>query len=80
MEKILANHISDKRLVPKIYKELLELNSNKNNLIKTWAKELNKDHSTILYSIKKVEQALASGDTQLQDHIRDITANINSSL
>ncbi len=43
-------------------------------------KELNKDHSTILYSIKKVEQALADGDTLLQDHIRDITANINSCL
>lgn len=43
-------------------------------------KELNKDHSTVLYSIKKVEQALSSGDTLLQDHIRDITANINSSL
>ena len=43
-------------------------------------KELNKDHSTILYSIKKVEQALASGDELLQNHIRDITANINSCL
>ena len=43
-------------------------------------KELNKDHSTVLYSIKKVEQALASGDTNLQNHIRDITANINSCL
>jgi len=43
-------------------------------------KELNKDHSTILYSIKKVESALNSGDTNLQNHIRDITANINSSL
>ena len=43
-------------------------------------KELNKDHSTILYSIKKVEQALSSGDTNLQNHIRDITANINSCL
>ena len=43
-------------------------------------KELNKDHSTILYSIKKVEQALSSGDANLQNHIRDITANINSCL
>ena len=43
-------------------------------------KELNKDHSTILYNIKKVEQALASGDATLQNHIRDITANINSCL
>ena len=43
-------------------------------------KELNKDHSTVLYSIKKVEHALSSGDTGLQNHIRDITANINSCL
>ena len=43
-------------------------------------KELNKDHSTILYSIKKVEQALNAGDSNLQNHIRDITANINSCL
>ena len=43
-------------------------------------KELSKDHSTVLYSINKVEKALKSGDTVLQDHIRDITANINSCL
>ena len=43
-------------------------------------KELSKDHSTILYSIKKVEAALKSGDENLQNHIRDITANINSCL
>ena len=43
-------------------------------------KEFNKDHSTILHSIKKVESALKSGDDTLQNHIRDITANINSCL
>ena len=43
-------------------------------------KELNKDHSTVIYSIKKVESALKSGDKNLQDHIQDITANINASL
>ena len=43
-------------------------------------KELDKDHSTILYSIKKVEAALKGGDETLKNHIRDITANINSSL
>ena len=43
-------------------------------------KELNKDHSTVLYSINKVEKALKAGDSDLQNHIRDITANINSSL
>ena len=43
-------------------------------------KELDKDHSTILYSIKKVEAALKNGDDNLKNHIRDITANINSCL
>ena len=43
-------------------------------------KELDKDHSTVLYSINKVEKALQNGDSALQDHIRDITANINSCL
>ena len=43
-------------------------------------KEFNRDHSTILYGIRKVEVALKEGDQQLQDNIRDITANINSCL
>ncbi len=43
-------------------------------------KEFGKDHSTILYSIKKVEMELKKGDTNLQNNIRDITANINSCL
>ena len=42
--------------------------------------EFGKDHTTILYSIDKVKAALAAGDEQLKNHIRDITANINSSL
>ena len=43
-------------------------------------KALNRDHATILYSVKVVEQKLAKGDTDMQNHIRDITANINSCL
>ena len=43
-------------------------------------KEVNKDHSTVLYSINKVENNIKKGDTNLQNHIRDITANINSCL
>ena len=43
-------------------------------------KEFSRDHSTILYGIRKVESALKDGDQQLQDNIRAITANINSCL
>ena len=43
-------------------------------------KEFNRDHTTILHSINKVENILKSGDATLQTQIRDITANINSCL
>ena len=43
-------------------------------------KEFGKDHSTVLYNIRKVEMALKKGDSTLQNNIRDITANINSCL
>ena len=43
-------------------------------------KEFAKDHSTVLYNIRKVEGALKKGDETLQNNIRDITANINSCL
>ena len=42
-EKIIANEATDKQLISKIYKQLLKLNSRKmNDLIKKWAKELNR--------------------------------------
>ena len=43
-------------------------------------KEFNRDHSTILHSINKVEATLKNGDDTLQTHVRDITSNINSCL
>jgi len=42
--------------------------------------EFNRDHSTVIHSIRKIETALKSGNQQLADNIRDITANINSCL
>ena len=45
-EKIIANKITDKELISKIYKKLLQFNSKKiNDPIKIWAKELNKHFS-----------------------------------
>ena len=43
-------------------------------------KEFARDHATVLYGIRKVEVALKNGDTNMQNNIRDITANINSCL
>ena len=43
-------------------------------------KVFSKDHSTIKHSIDKIDGMLKSGDSTLENHIRDIRANINSCL
>ena len=43
-------------------------------------KEFNRDHTTILHSINKIEETLKVGGEQLKNDIQAITANINNAL
>ena len=46
-EKIIAKETTDKGLTSKIYKQLIQVNTRKtNNLIKRWAKDLNRPRKT----------------------------------